>query len=42
MPRGNLPDLTPLVTIADQLSFRAPASTRLGVTASALSNSMRP
>jgi DNA-binding transcriptional LysR family regulator len=38
MPRGSLTDVTILMTIADQLSFRAAAS-RLGVTASALSNS---
>jgi DNA-binding transcriptional LysR family regulator len=38
MPRGSLTDVTILMTIADQLSFRAAAS-RLGVTASALSHS---
>src|ERR1700754_468787 len=38
--RGDLSDLTSFVAIADQLSFRA-AATRLGVTPSALSHSMR-
>jgi DNA-binding transcriptional LysR family regulator len=40
MNRGNLADLTAFVTVADHLSFRAAAS-RLGVTPSALSHSMR-
>jgi DNA-binding transcriptional LysR family regulator len=40
MNRGNLADLTAFVAVADQLSFRAAAS-RLGVTPSALSHSMR-
>ena len=40
MNRGNLGDLTAFVAVADQLSFRAAAS-RLGVTPSALSHSMR-
>jgi DNA-binding transcriptional LysR family regulator len=40
MHRGDLADLTAFIAIADQLSFRAAAS-RLGVTPSALSHSMR-
>jgi DNA-binding transcriptional LysR family regulator len=40
MDRGNLADLTAFVAVADRLSFRAAAS-RLGVTPSALSHSMR-
>src|ERR1700734_3195174 len=40
MQRGSLADLTGFVAIADHLSFRAAAS-RLGVTPSALSHSMR-
>src|ERR1700726_648871 len=40
MNRGNLADLTAFVAVADHLSFRAAAS-RLGVTPSALSHSMR-
>src|ERR1700688_4805362 len=40
MDRGNLADLTAFVSVADRLSFRAAAS-RLGVTPSALSHSMR-
>src|SRR3984893_5738928 len=40
MDRGDLGDLNAFVAIADQLSFRAAAS-RLGVTPSALSHSMR-
>jgi DNA-binding transcriptional LysR family regulator len=40
MQRGSLPDLTAFVAVADHLSFRAAAS-RLGVTPSALSHSMR-
>jgi DNA-binding transcriptional LysR family regulator len=40
MQRGNLADLTAFVAVADHLSFRA-AATRLGVTPSALSHSMR-
>lgn len=40
MLHGSLSDLTAFVAIADQLSFRAAAS-RLGVSASALSHSMR-
>ena len=40
MLRGSLTDLTAFIVIADQLSFRAAAS-RLGVSASALSHSMR-
>jgi DNA-binding transcriptional LysR family regulator len=40
MTRGNLAELTAFVAIADHLSFRAAAS-RLGVTPSALSHSMR-
>jgi DNA-binding MarR family transcriptional regulator len=40
MPRGSLDDLAAFVAIADHLSFRAAAS-RLGVTPSALSHSMR-
>jgi DNA-binding transcriptional LysR family regulator len=40
MPRGSLTDLTAFIAIADHLSFRVAAS-RLGVTASALSHSMR-
>jgi len=40
MNRGDLADLTAFVAVADQLSFRAAAS-RLGVTPSALSHSMR-
>jgi DNA-binding transcriptional LysR family regulator len=40
MDRGALADLTAFVAVADQLSFRGAAS-RLGVTPSALSHSMR-
>ena len=40
MQRGDLADLTAFVTVAEVLSFRA-ASTRLGVTPSALSHTMR-
>ena len=40
MDRGNLADLNAFVAVADHLSFRAAAS-RLGVTPSALSHSMR-
>ena len=40
MNRGNLADLNAFVVVANRLSFRA-ASTQLGVTASALSHSMR-
>src|ERR1700691_1062245 len=40
MERGDLANLTAFIAIADQLSFRAAAS-RLGVTPSALSHSMR-
>src|ERR1700687_1372826 len=40
MNRGNLADLTAFIAVADQRSFRAAAS-RLGVTPSALSHSMR-
>src|ERR1700747_3003124 len=40
MHRGDLADLTAFVAVADQLSFRGAAS-RLGVTPSALSHSMR-
>src|ERR1700687_3917491 len=40
MTRGTLADLTAFVAVADHLSFRAAAS-RLGVTPSALSHSMR-
>ena len=40
MDRGDLADLTAFVAVADRLSFRAAAS-RLGVTPSALSHSMR-
>jgi DNA-binding transcriptional LysR family regulator len=40
MQRGSLTDLTAFVAVADHLSFRAAAS-RLGVTPSALSHSMR-
>jgi DNA-binding transcriptional LysR family regulator len=40
MNRGDLADLTAFAAVADQLSFRAAAS-RLGVTPSALSHSMR-
>jgi DNA-binding transcriptional LysR family regulator len=40
MDRGDLADLTAFVAVADQLSFRGAAS-RLGVTPSALSHSMR-
>jgi DNA-binding transcriptional LysR family regulator len=40
MPRGSLADLTAFVAVADHLSFRVAAS-RLGVTPSALSHSMR-
>src|SRR5467141_4824827 len=40
MDRGDLPKLTAFVAVADQRSFRAAAS-RLGVTPSALSHSMR-
>jgi DNA-binding transcriptional LysR family regulator len=40
MDRGDLANLTAFVTVADQRSFRAAAS-RLGLTASALSHSMR-
>src|SRR6202521_6388697 len=40
MRRGDMGDLTAFVAVADHLSFRAAAS-RLGVTPSALSHSMR-
>jgi DNA-binding transcriptional LysR family regulator len=40
MERGRLTDLTTFIAVADSLSFRAAAS-RLGVTPSALSHSMR-
>ena len=40
MQRGNLADLTTFIAVADSLSFRVAAS-HLGVTASALSHSMR-
>src|ERR1700723_3004246 len=40
MQRGSLADLTAFVAVADHLSFRAAAS-RLGVTPSALSHTMR-
>jgi DNA-binding transcriptional LysR family regulator len=40
MERGRLADLTTFIAVADSLSFRAAAS-QLGVTASALSHSMR-
>src|ERR1700684_3884689 len=40
MDRGDLANLTAFVAVADQRSFRAAAS-RLGVTPSALSHSMR-
>src|SRR3984893_3247258 len=40
MDRGDLAELTAFVAVADQLSFRAAAS-RVGVTPSALSHSMR-
>src|SRR5258707_664533 len=40
MHRGDLADLTAFIAVADHLSFRAAAS-RLGVTPSALSHSMR-
>src|SRR5882724_8821758 len=40
MNRGDLADLNAFVAIADHLNFRA-ASTQLGVTASALSHTMR-
>ena len=40
MERGDLANLTAFVAVADQRSFRAAAS-RLGVTPSALSHSMR-
>src|SRR3984893_17058077 len=40
MNRGDLADLNAFVAVADHLSFRA-ASAQLGVTASALSHSMR-
>jgi DNA-binding transcriptional LysR family regulator len=40
MQRGNLGDLTTFIAVADSLSFRVAAS-HLGVTASALSHSMR-
>jgi len=40
MDRGDLADLTAFVAVADHLSFRRAAS-RLGVTPSALSHSMR-
>src|SRR5271167_1923418 len=40
MDRADLPNLTAFVTVADQRSFRGAAS-RLGVTPSALSHSMR-
>jgi DNA-binding transcriptional LysR family regulator len=40
MQRGNLADLTAFIAVADYLSFRAAAS-RLGITPSALSHSMR-
>src|SRR5271163_3990692 len=40
MQRGSLADLTTFIAVADSLSFRVAAS-HLGVTASALSHSMR-
>ena len=40
MRRGDMGDLTAFVAVADHLSFRAAAS-RLGVTPSALSHTMR-
>src|SRR3982074_2694929 len=40
MQRGSLADLTAFIAVADHLSFRVAAS-RLGVTPSALSHSMR-
>jgi DNA-binding transcriptional LysR family regulator len=40
MQRSSLVDLTAFITVADHRSFRAAAS-RLGVTPSALSHSMR-
>ena len=40
MDRGDLASLTGFVAVAEQRSFRA-AATRVGVTASALSHSMR-
>ena len=40
MDRGDLANLNAFVAVADQLSFRA-AGSRLGVTPSALSHSMR-
>jgi DNA-binding transcriptional LysR family regulator len=40
MDRSHLADLTAFVAVADQLSFRG-AATRIGVTPSALSHSMR-
>jgi DNA-binding transcriptional LysR family regulator len=40
MQRGSLADLTTFIAVADSLSFRV-AATQLGVTASALSHSMR-
>ena len=40
MQRGSLADLTTFIAVADSLSFRVAAS-QLGVTASALSHSMR-
>src|ERR1700684_3558393 len=40
MDRGDLANLTAFVAVADQRSFR-PAASRLGVTPSALSHSMR-
>ena len=40
MQRGSLVDLTAFIAVADHRSFRAAAS-RLGVTPSALSHSMR-
>jgi DNA-binding transcriptional LysR family regulator len=40
MKRSDLADLNAFVVVANQLSFRV-ASTQLGVTASALSHSMR-
>jgi hypothetical protein len=41
MRRADLADLTAFVAVADNLSFRAAAS-RLGVTSSALSHTVRP
>src|ERR1700722_2273398 len=40
MPRSDYSELTAFISIADNLSFRA-AATRLGVTPSALSHTMR-